>query len=202
MQRWCACNALLKTKKTSNSLSLMTKNIALFGGSFHPPHLGHVLCAAYARIMHDIDEVWVLPAAKHPYNKDLPEYPLRRLWCEVAFADLPFVTIRDDELENPTGRTWDLIDILDVKFEHHRFALIGGSDIANDIKNWYKGVELCERLHLIPIPRGGFGEPVSLPKISSSAVREADISDPWLQQALPPGVLALWRTHLLKRHGN
>lgn len=173
----------------------MTHTIALFGGTFHPPHLGHVLCAAYVRIMHDIDEVWVLPTVRHPYNKNMPEFPLRRLWCEVAFADLPFVTIRDDELENPTGRTWDLLDILEVKHEEHSFSLIGGSDIAKDIQNWYMGPELCERINLIPIPRGGFGEPVSLPEISSSAIRETAIDDAWLQQALPPGVLALWRTY-------
>jgi nicotinate-nucleotide adenylyltransferase len=177
---------------------MTVRNIALFGGSFHPPHLGHVLCATYARVMRHVEEVWVLPAVKHPYAKTLPKYALRRLWCEAAFADLPFVTIRDDEQENPTGRTWDLIDILEVKHPELRFALIGGSDIAADIRNWYRGNELCERIDLIPVPRGGFTQDISLPEISSSAIREADLEDAFLAKALTPRVLKLWQTYRLK----
>ena len=119
------------------------RRVALLGGSFHPPHLGHVLCAVYAQVMHPIDEVWVLPAVRHPYAKDLPDFALRRAWCEAAFAQLAFVTIRDDEQENLTGRTWDLIDILEGKYPEVHFSLIGGSDIANDIPNWYRAKN-CE----------------------------------------------------------
>lgn len=41
------------------------KKIALFGGSFDPPHLGHQLVISYLMGSQDIDECWVIPAYKH-----------------------------------------------------------------------------------------------------------------------------------------
>ena len=54
--------------------------IALFGGSFDPPHLGHVFAAIHARVVGLVDEVWILPVANHPYGKQLSPWQ-QRLIC-------------------------------------------------------------------------------------------------------------------------
>ena len=45
--------------------------IALFGGSFDPPHVGHLLAAAYVLATEPVDELWFVPVAEHPLGKPL-----------------------------------------------------------------------------------------------------------------------------------
>lgn len=53
-------------------------NITLFGGSFNPPHLGHLIVMQQAlELIPDINELWLLPAYKHTFEKDLADYPHR-----------------------------------------------------------------------------------------------------------------------------
>lgn len=148
--------------------------IALFGGSFDPPHLGHVLCALWARSIADADAVWVLPVAEHPYGKPVSAFPQRLELCRLAFADLPFVQVRDDELRNAGGRTITLLDLLEAEHPSVRFALVGGTDTERDLPNWYHGSDLVRRVDVIAIPRRGYDDehPAALPAISSSLVRE------------------------------
>ena len=105
----------------------------------------------------------MLPAVAHPYGKQLPDFSPEKLWCEAAFAGLPYVTIRNDEQRNRNGRTWDLIELLRHDHPNCNFAWIGGNDIADDMRNWYRGEELCATLQLLPVPRGGFGDMIALP---------------------------------------
>ena len=69
--------------------------VALFGGSFNPPHYGHVLAAHYALMRYGVDEVWVLPVLDHPYDKDLAPFEQRLDWCRRAFEHLHSVQVKD-----------------------------------------------------------------------------------------------------------
>ncbi len=146
--------------------------IALFGGSFDPPHLGHVLAAAWARLCGGADQVWVLPAANHPYAKALSPWDQRWRLCQLAFADLPFVTVRNDELHS-SGYTVDLVEQLQREHPGHRWLLVGGTDTARDLPNWRRGADLARLVEVLCVPRGGFDQqhPGALPAISSSLVR-------------------------------
>ncbi len=149
------------------------QRIAIFGGSFDPPHLGHVLAVCYAQLMASIDAVWVFPVARHAYHKGLTPWAQRWELCQAAFSTLPFVTLRDDELHNDGGYTFDLITHLIKAYPQHQWSLIGGTDTAADLKNWHRGEELQKLVSIIPVPRRGFDDHVSaLPEISSSLIRE------------------------------
>ncbi len=146
--------------------------IALFGGSFDPPHLGHVLAASWARWCGGADRVWVLPSANHPYAKALSPWEQRWRLCELAFADLPFVELRDDERRS-TGYTVDLVEMLQREHPGQRWLLVGGTDTARDIGNWKRGGELASMVEVLCVPRGGHDpHPGALPAISSSLIRE------------------------------
>lgn len=166
--------------------------IALFGGSFDPPHLGHVLAACYARVAGQADEVWVLPVAKHAYGKAISPWAQRWRLCQAAFAALPFVRLCDDELRNPAGYTIDLLAALAARNPGHRWLLVGGTDTARDLPNWHRGAELAELIEVIPVPRRGYDEhPAALPAISSSLVRERLAAGDDAAALLPPAVAAL-----------
>ena len=166
--------------------------IALFGGSFDPPHLGHVLAACYARVVGQVDEVWVLPVAKHAYGKPISPWDQRWRLCQAAFGNLPFVTLCDDELRNPGGYTIDLMTMLAAKHPAHRWLLVGGSDTARDMPNWHRGAELAAMIEVIPVPRRGYDDhPAALPAISSSLVREKISRGADISALVPPAVAAL-----------
>jgi nicotinate-nucleotide adenylyltransferase len=146
--------------------------IALFGGSFDPPHLSHVLAAVWARSCGGADRVWVLPAANHPYAKALAPWAQRWRLCQLAFADLPFVDLRDDELRS-SGYTVDLVEKLQSENPGQRWLLVGGTDTTLDIGNWRCGAELLQRVEILCVPRGGHDpHPGALPAISSTLVRQ------------------------------
>ena len=148
--------------------------IALFGGAFDPPHLGHLLCACYAWHAESLDAIWVLPSAVHPWAKTMRPFADRLHLCALTFADLPFVEVHDDERHNASGRTFDLMSHLSKVYPAHRWWWIGGTDTHQQMPQWYRGNELAELLTPIPIPRRGYDDthPAALPAISSSAIRE------------------------------
>lgn len=150
------------------------QRIALFGGSFDPPHLGHVFAAVHARAVGQVDAVWVLPVAHHPYGKALQPWAQRWALTCAAFADLPFVSVRDDEQHNPQGHTVTLIEQLSARYPQHQWLLVGGSDTYADLINWYRGSELQDLVAVHPVPRRGFDHhnPAALPELSSSLIRE------------------------------
>ena len=54
------------------------RSIALFGGSFDPPHLGHVLAATWVLSTSGVDELWVMPAFDHAFDKELSAFEHRK----------------------------------------------------------------------------------------------------------------------------
>lgn len=148
--------------------------IALFGGSFDPPHLGHVLAATWARVVGGADEVWILPVARHAYGKHLSPWDQRWALCQAAFGPLGFTKLRDDELRNPQGYTVTLLERLRAEHPEASFSLVGGTDTSRDLPNWHRGAELVRMVDVIAVPRRGFDDshPAALPAISSTLVRE------------------------------
>lgn len=169
--------------------------IALFGGSFDPPHLGHVYAALHARLVGGADQVWVLPAARHPYAKALRPWEQRWALCRLAFADLACVRLRDDELRG-SGFTIDLVERLALENPGTDWLLVGGTDTARDLPNWKRGNELARLVRVHAVPRGGLdAHPGALPAISSSLVRERLAGGGSTDGLLPQAVVAMISAH-------
>ncbi len=148
--------------------------IALFGGAFDPPHLGHVLAATWAASAAEVDEVWILPVAKHAYGKPMSPWAQRWELCRAAFGGLGFARLRDDEQRNPEGFTISLVERLRAAHPNHHWLLVGGTDTSRDLPNWHRGAELARLVEVIAVPRRGYDDahPAALPAISSTMVRE------------------------------
>jgi nicotinate-nucleotide adenylyltransferase len=167
--------------------------VALFGGSFDPPHLGHVLAATWARLVGGVDEVWILPVARHAYGKPVSPWDRRWALCSAAFGPLGFARLRDDELRNPDGYTITLLERLRVDHPDTAFSLVGGTDTSRDMVNWHRGAELARLVDVIAVPRRGFDEshPAALPAISSTLVRERLARGDEARDLLPAAVADL-----------
>src|SRR5436853_6974273 len=72
--------------------------VALFGGSFNPPHVAHQMAALYVLETAPVDELWLIPAFRHALGKPLQPFEDRLEMCRLAAAALgPRVDVSDVE---------------------------------------------------------------------------------------------------------
>jgi len=148
----------------------MSKSIALFGGSFNPPHRGHYEIVRRVARRKSIDEVWILPVFKHPFAKKMRPFSERLSACKRFFRPLgPKVKVKDLE-RRLGGMSWTLrlVKYLEKRCPNDRFSLILGSDAYRDRKKWKGFGEIQKAAGLIVFDRG----PKSvIPNVSSTKIR-------------------------------
>ena len=93
---------------------MTTRRVAIYGGSFDPPHLGHVLSVAWTLSAADVDAVWIIPTWKHPFDKEHgATFDQRMRMCELAFAVFREVEVSDIERRlGGISRTLHTLDTL------------------------------------------------------------------------------------------
>lgn len=150
--------------------------LAVFGGSFDPPHLAHVLVAAYVLAAHDVDRLLVAPSYRHPLEKKL-ETPFadRLRMTELALRDLRRVEVSSIESElGGGGRTLDLLEALSERFPGARLRLVVGTDILAERHRWHRWDRVEALAPPIVVGRQGHSPEAglpALPEISSTEVR-------------------------------
>lgn len=151
--------------------------VALFGGSFNPPHVGHVLAVAYALSVGLVDRVLVVPVFEHALGKRLAPFPHRLEMARRAFGWLPGVEVSSiEERLGAPSRTLRTIQALELEHPEWRLRLLVGSDITGEIEKWHAFEEIERRAPPLVLPRAGSaaadGAPALLPEVSSTAVRQ------------------------------
>ena len=153
--------------------------VAIFGGSFNPPHLAHQMAALYVLETAAIDELWIVPAFQHPFGKALAPFAHRLEMCELAAAALgPRVKVSAVERElGVESRTLRTVRRLQQDFPAHAFSLVIGADLLAEVPSWHGGAELQRTVPFLVVGRAGFesgrGGAVALPRVSSTEVRAA-----------------------------
>jgi len=159
--------------------------IAIFGGSFNPPHVAHQLLALFVLETMPVDELWFVPAWRHPFAKDLVDFEDRVAMCKLAAAPLgrrARVSRIEQELAGEPGfvssRTFDTLQTLARRHPDARFRLVIGADILGETDKWYRWDDLVELAPPIVIGRSGWPAPpgaivseIEMPAVSSTEVR-------------------------------
>ncbi|HEX3758802.1 MAG TPA: nicotinate-nicotinamide nucleotide adenylyltransferase [Kofleriaceae bacterium] len=159
--------------------------VALFGGSFNPPHVAHQMVGLYVLETQAVDELWFVPTFAHPFGKSLVSYEHRVAMCELAAAALgPRARVSQAEAElaaRPgfvTSHTVDLVDL--VIDQGHAPRLVIGADILREAARWHRWDDVVAGAPLIVVGRGGHAPPpggagaarVTMPEISATHVRD------------------------------
>jgi nicotinate-nucleotide adenylyltransferase len=146
-------------------------NIALFGGSFDPPHLAHVQVVKYLLDSKRYDEIWVIPSKQNPLKAKGHGFSQRLKMAQLAFGELgEKVKVRRDD-ENLSGYTIDLVRHLQKIYPDDKFTFVGGSDLRQEISQWKNGDRLREIINFEFLPRPPNPDSPFLP-LSSTEVRE------------------------------
>jgi nicotinate-nucleotide adenylyltransferase len=115
--------------------------LGILGGTFNPPHLGHLICAQEAYLQLRLDRVMLIPARIPPHKPvdDEPGVAHRLELCRVAVSDDQRFTVSDLEVARPgPSYTVDTLDQLQAQAPDSELFLIVGGDVAAGLPRWHE----------------------------------------------------------------
>lgn len=132
--------------------------IAIFGGSFNPPHKGHLNSALYAAQQLRPDKFLIIPDAQPPH-KDLAENsptPRQRMsLCSLNFAALPNAEVSDIEIRRGgKSYTADTLRALRETYPDAELVLLVGTDMFLTLEQWYDAEYIMQQAIIAPFQRG------------------------------------------------
>lgn len=136
----------------------MSAVLGIFGGSFDPPHVGHVAAATAAWRQLGLEQVLVLPAGQAPLRDGPPRASAadRIAMTRLAFADAAWATVDARETLRP-GPSWSIDTARELAREHPRARLIWilGADQLGRLDRWKDVGELLALVEFAVLARDG-----------------------------------------------
>lgn len=142
------------------------QHIGIYGGSFDPVHLGHLLVAQAAREELDLDRLFFVPAAQSPFKQAAAPLPgkLRAQLLRLALSGVPWCEVDTQELDRAgVSYTIDTVRNYTTRFPKAKLHCLIGADNVATLPQWRLAEELATRVQFIVIPRPGQPE-VPIPK--------------------------------------
>ncbi|HUT77440.1 MAG TPA: nicotinate-nicotinamide nucleotide adenylyltransferase [Polyangia bacterium] len=151
--------------------------IGIIGGTFDPPHVGHLGAVAAALASGQIDRVLLAPCLGHAFGKAPVPFAHRLAMCRLLVAGEPRAEVSDAELEIATpGRTLELLRVLGERHPGAALRLVAGADIYFERDKWYRFDEVARlapplyvgRRGVSPLPEPTLPAP---PEVDSTGLR-------------------------------
>lgn len=162
-------------------------NIALLGGAFNPPHLGHLMIAQQILDFTDTDEVWFLPNFGQSPPKPVASVEDRLAMTKLLH--LPKTRVSTIEIDNNLdGETVHLLPFLP---KDHSFSFIIGSDQLPTFHLWLEWEKLLESMPFYVFPRYGYpNEPLykNMKVISHELLIGSNISSSKVRERVGKGL--------------
>jgi nicotinate-nucleotide adenylyltransferase len=181
--------------------------IAIFGGSFDPPHLGHLKIAESILSVRLADQIWFVPCGTHPFNKKMSPSHNRLTMVKLMLHKNMKVT--DYEVEKRgSSYSYDTLTYFSKRFPQHNFSCIIGSDQLSEFHKWKRYKDLLARFPVYVYPRTGYSfKPLyqgmipltsfSSVNISSTNIRKRFLQDNIFTGLVDPKVVAYIRNSCL-----
>ncbi len=133
------------------------QRIGIFGGTFDPPHIGHLIIAEHARVQFKLDRVVFIPAYRPPHKagraSTAPQHRLNMV--RRAIRGNPWFKVSDIELKRKgVSYTIDTIRAVHRRFPDASMFLILGSDNLSEFHTWKSYDELLALTRLLVYARG------------------------------------------------
>ena len=177
--------------------------IGLFGGSFDPVHLGHLLVAQAAVEELGLDRLFFIPAAKSPFKPESRPAPAaaRLQLLRLALAGKTHCDIDDQEIQRG-GVSYSVDTLRDYagRFPGAQIFYLIGADHAAKLNAWREPAELARLAEFVAVPRPGGGPAVFPPpfrgrtlkgfpiELSSSQIRARVKAGLPVENLVPPFV--------------
>jgi nicotinate-nucleotide adenylyltransferase len=134
----------------------VTERIGIFGGTFDPPHIGHLILAGEATRFLNLNRLlWLLtPDPPHKNNQPLTALNHRLAMLELCIADDPDFEISRLDIDRPGPHyAVDTVRILAEQTPSAEIVYIMGGDSLRDLPTWHKPQEFVQACHIIGVMR-------------------------------------------------
>jgi nicotinate-nucleotide adenylyltransferase len=134
----------------------MAERIGIFGGTFDPPHLGHLILASEAHAQLKLTRLlWVLtPVPPHKLNRPISSLDDRLAMVKLALKDEPAFELSNIEIERPGPHyTLDTIRVFSSQYPNADLILLLGGDSLRDLPTWHRPADLVAECHQIGVMR-------------------------------------------------
>ncbi|WP_182200518.1 nicotinate-nucleotide adenylyltransferase [Paraliobacillus salinarum] len=175
------------------------KKVGLLGGTFDPPHIGHLVIAEEVYHELGLDEVWFIPSNEPPHkNKATTTVKHRLSMVEAAIASNDHFLLNPIEIERPgKSYTFDTIQLLIQKHPDISFYFIIGADMVEYLPKWNRIDELVNLITFVGVKRPEYELKTDYPiqvidipglDISSTMIRERLAERKPVTYFIPPSV--------------
>ncbi|HJV17338.1 MAG TPA: nicotinate-nucleotide adenylyltransferase [Bacillales bacterium] len=177
------------------------KKVGILGGTFDPPHHGHLLIANEVLSSLQLDEVWFMPNQEPPHKKksETIKNEDRLQMLELAVSDNQQFRVESIELERSgPSFTIETMKILKSQYPDYQFFFIIGADMIEYLPKWHKINELVELVQFVGVDRPDYNHDTNYPiiyvdvpriEVSSSLIRERLKKGKTVRYLLPEPVI-------------
>ncbi len=199
------------------------KRIGVFGGTFDPIHIGHLILADEAHYQLDLDVVYLVPAADPPHKRErsLTRVEHRMQMAKLATVDTGYLHVSRMDADRPGPHyTADMVRLLQLQTGHAAdLFFLMGMDSLRDLPTWHEAQWLVDHCTLVALTRHDVtldwvALEAALPGVQQRVIildmPELEIASSLIQQRVregrpfghqvPPRVEQYIRTHALYRH--
>lgn len=121
------------------------RKIAIYGGSFDPPHIGHRRLAENLSVLSGVEKVLVIPAHMSPFKNGCNVSDSDRLnMCRLAFRGEGFELLNIEFLRGGKSYTFDTVKEIKLLYPESELFLFMGDDMFLSLDRWYNSRELLE----------------------------------------------------------
>lgn len=134
------------------------QRIGLLGGTFDPPHVGHMWLGETAHDQLDLDYIWYLPvgAPPHKAEREITAVSHRLAMLQHAIGDVPYFRLdRTDADRSPPHTTVSLLHLLREEYPDAKFWLLIGGDSLRDFPTWVQPQTIITQCRLAVLARPG-----------------------------------------------
>ena len=175
------------------------KKVGILGGTFSPPHIGHLVMASEALYALGLDEVRLMPNADPPH-KTAPAADARQRarMAELAASGRPGITVERYETDKGgVSYTVDTMEALAEREPDARFYFLIGGDMIESLSAWNRIGDLLELVTFAGFRRPGYGVETDHPvilidapviELSSTFIRERIHNGGPFSHLVPPEV--------------
>jgi len=192
--------------------------LGIFGGTFDPPHLGHLILAAEAGRQLGLERVLWVVTGQSPFKLEQRITPaaLRVAMVSAAIADNPLFALSRVDLERaPPHYTADTVALLAAEYPQAKLYCLMGADSLHDLPDWTRPDEIIARCKIAVLRRPGTSVDLDslearLPGVMAQlrwvAAPQLEIASRELRQRVRSGLPLRYLTpdavrHLIAQHG-
>ncbi|GAJ25232.1 nicotinate-nucleotide adenylyltransferase [Liquorilactobacillus sucicola DSM 21376 = JCM 15457] len=185
---------------TENDFGGHRRRIGILGGTFNPPHLGHLIIAEQVADQLGLERVFFMPDDTPPHvdHKDSIAASDRKQMVALSIENNPLFEMEKCEIERGgISYTYDSIKFLKERHPDYEIYFIIGGDMVAYLPKWHKIDQLVKMVHFVGVARHGYPKTSQYPlmwvdipliEISSTLIRQKLSQHCSIRYLVPPAV--------------